>query len=734
VSSEFISKRDRLKGLRRYSLFVFANGIGYTFLAETIIYLMAIHFGASNLQLGYISSAIYLTGASVMLVPFVFGGRRLVDIFFWSWLIRGLVCLLYFAVPFVGDRSVLLIMAIYSLYCLLRNIAWPMNLALQRSIVKPSASGRMASTFSVILNYAMLISRTISYLVLAIKGMDGIRGILILEGVGVIINSASAFIIKSVPVHDTVERRGVGGMIRFFLTLIKNRNHALVMSLYWLGVVLLVLFGFNYAFLKTTVGLSNSAVFAYTIVTALATIVCSSVLKPVLDRIGSKPILTITYFMVSVVSLLWSMIPPEFPALGLFLLGFVSMFFLGGIRVLLERLILKTVSKREKVSYTAILSLIAALVALFAGLLGGYFGDLSARISSGVVHGYSLTFMLMALASSLSLVLSLYLDEPEAVPLRSLLQTLFKIDNLAVFLKSIKLDANLQENRKEIILMEISGSYSALATSEIRKRLQVPLMREKELTIRSLFAHPRPELVDELLDEAQDKHSWWRQSALFALGAYPGKATEKVLLKAFSESYPYLRSIAAKSLARIGNTSIYEQIREALQNPNLAPRTVLNFLIAESILDKDRAYLERTFLVADPAKGHRFCQSVFIIYCKRFGFLPSIEHIFLQENLAEGRGVKAVLDDMLEIRALYPKVQRLETDFSCGRLQEMIKQCRVVLEPLRLPSPYHQLQQAILSYRRKRLDNTHLIAILYFTLHLCDVAEIIENALKQEAE
>jgi|TARA_B100001971_G_C18046296_1_gene460399 hypothetical protein len=41
--------------------------------------------------------------------------------------------------------------------------------------------------------------------------------------------------------------------------------------------------------------------------------------------------------------------------------------------------------------------------------------------------------------------------------------------------------------------------------------------------LRSLFERPRKALLDDIIQEARDAHSYHRASAIFALGAYPDK-------------------------------------------------------------------------------------------------------------------------------------------------------------------------------------------------------------------
>ena len=50
--TRFLSEDERQKGLRRVYNFQALNGFGFNFMGETPVYLMAIHFGATNIEIG----------------------------------------------------------------------------------------------------------------------------------------------------------------------------------------------------------------------------------------------------------------------------------------------------------------------------------------------------------------------------------------------------------------------------------------------------------------------------------------------------------------------------------------------------------------------------------------------------------------------------------------------------------------------------------------------------------
>ena len=374
----FLSRAKKLKGQKSYLSYTFVNGLGYSFMAETIIYLLAIHFGADNLSLGYISSAVYLTGAVIIFVPVLFPGVRIVSLFFVAWMLRGVVCLLYgltFYIP--PNLAVILIVLIYTAYCLLRNMAYPFNPVIQGIITKPSERGEFSSRMIAVLYTSMMLSRFISFSVLSVPYFEELEAIVLLLGMGIILNTVASFAIRKVPVEESIERQSLGKLLTLFLAYLKTPRYLVFILLYCGGMSLIVLFNFTIPFLKKVADVQSNLIFIFTTINFAGVILSSRVARPFLDRFGSKPQLTLVSLAVAVLSIPWILGPDEMPLWGYFILGFISMYFIGMVRLLLERLVVNMIPADDRIGFTSTLSVVFSLVALFAGLAGGALADLS---------------------------------------------------------------------------------------------------------------------------------------------------------------------------------------------------------------------------------------------------------------------------------------------------------------------------------------------------------------------
>ena len=91
--TKFLSEEERRKGQKRVYNFQGLNGLGFNFMGQTPVYLMAIHFGATNIELGYISSVLFLTGFILVGLPRLLEGKNMVKVQSTAWFIRGFIVL-----------------------------------------------------------------------------------------------------------------------------------------------------------------------------------------------------------------------------------------------------------------------------------------------------------------------------------------------------------------------------------------------------------------------------------------------------------------------------------------------------------------------------------------------------------------------------------------------------------------------------------------------------------------
>lgn len=722
MSSCFISRVDRENGIRYYLRHVATSEIGYNFLADTLILLLAIQLGANNLQLGYLTATVYITGLSIIIVPQLFGGLPIITAYWIVWAARGLCGLSYFAAGYLHSSSptaaIWMLLAGYTAFSLLRNFAWPMKQSLEKILVPTENPGRTLSKINIAMNYGKLAACAASFILLYLGILNGIPGLLTLTAVGIIFSLWSALILRNIKVTETVGRSGAGAG-RMLLELTKRRHFAAII-LYCGNVAAIILCGFIVPMLKKLAHMPNSYVFLFALLSAAAMILAAKIMKIFSDKIGTRPLLVISFSALALIAAALPFFSTKTPWTVITAAGVAIMFIQTCLTLLISRLVLKSIPANNKVGFTSLLNFTAALVAIITGLGAGASAD--SNIHSRLLHldnPYSPNFIILAaLAAALAAYCAAFLRERRSVPILDACKLFLSPENLKAILLLNQLEDPLEDRLKEkLIVMNISYSASGLATEEIRRRLKNPLIDPRDDLLRSLFFFPRPELLDLLLAEASDRDSWWRETALFTLGAYPGERTEKLLLNIYNtETYPYLKSIVAKSLARIGNRQLLPELRSKLfeANPTLNIKTVVNLVISISLMDASGASLGEIWRIAGLRDSEKFRQHIFVIFSRRIGLEPGLEHFFYLENLAPGGGVRELLAETAGETPFAASYHHLAEAFALD-FHKIGPWCVNTLNETSLEHHLDALASGIRQYADKLSHRGEAIAMLYFT-------------------
>lgn len=691
---EFISSLDRRDSLKTYLSHIFSNGIAYFLLTDTIVLLLAMHFNASNMQLGWLSSAMYVTAVATLVTPILFSGVSLKHFYCWAWLLRGGLCAGYFLLllPFCQNGRwdpLWVILPVYTLFCLVRNICWPVKQSLEALLLKPANTGRWVSRLNKTFGWSMFFSGLISYTVLSLSPLNRLQSLLFLVGGGIIINTTSSLSLLKLKVNNVVKTPQNFSLLKTWLSTFKDSSQRRTLGIYCIGQIgLLVLFGFSIAFMRRSIGLADTDLFLYTIFHALAVIASGYISVKAADYTGPRPLLIGSFLVLGVNALILAFIPQTVPAFIILFLCFISAFVNGMVNLQVLKLIMLSLPQDNRVGFSAMLNSSAAVAALLIGFSGGLLADLTDQVSwLAFNHRYSPTFLLSALLAFFCVRLARGLSREGSLSLPQTAQLFLSMQNIRALWQVESIKDNPSERKLDAHLYSLRRSPTNLATEELRRRLQSPLILEKEELIHTLFVHPRPELLDDLLAEAEDRDSWWRETALFTLGAYPDPKTEALLVRLYEEeTYPYMKSIMAKSLARIGWEAHAEEIREQLRNTKLNIRTTVNYFIALSIVDKSGDYLRHLFCLARIKSSRKFPEHLFIIVGRRLNFHPAIERFLYQENLKLGDGFQNLLEEAIESPPIHRLAGTLNRAFQEKAYQQVIEQLISCLPEKRLLS------------------------------------------------
>ena len=719
MSSPFLSSDEKTRGIKHHYRHQAFNGMGFNFLGDTPVSLLAIYFGATNTEIGYLSSVIYVAGLLLSVTPRIFSGKNIVQVQYLAWLLRGFVCIAYTALFFIDGRpAVLLILITYTLFCSSRIVGASLYHPVMRMISTKRTRGKVLAASSIRFQISSTISKCISFIVTSIKQLTGITGILLLSIAGVVLNTIAATELRKVPCREKISYKKGRNVFAIFSEALRSRSLRHMLFLSFLNAAMIVLFGFIIPLLRLDAGFSTSGIFLASITAALATILSAYFSKNFADRIGSRPLLIGIQVLLAVAALVWALsgiisVKPVYYAIM-----FLSTFFLRSNDLLIGRLLVASLPEKDSVGFSSMLNFFIAFIALFAGIAGGQLADLSRTlVIISNQNNYILTFLLAFALCIISLVITLRVREQDSLSPAEAAAIIFSPSKLSTYLSIGKLYSTSDPLQRKTLLLNIGMDSSKLATDEIRSILANPLSNDKGQMITSLFSNPRPVLLPELLKEAADECSYHRLKAIFALGAYPGRETEALLLKLVDAPDQAIASNAAKSLGRIGGISRLEQVRD-LASEAEGIWNSLNFIIALKHMDKSGEYLGEVFNEKKISRGKTFNQTIYSLYADILDFEPSLSEIYKSRNMKKGQGLHDFLDESREEEAFFRNHQDFIDWFGADRLDNIWKRCREIAGQAN-PEPYFRpLHRSLMAFPYEKSGYDDALAAVYFTYQL----------------
>jgi hypothetical protein len=716
--TNFLSAEEKERGfsnLKKHSVW---NGLGFSFMTEAIIYLMAINFNATNVQLGYISSALFLSGVVLLIVPRLFAGVQLKKIFFWGWLLRGLVGLAYLLLFFIdGQAAVWLIMVIYTLFCLLRTLGVVANQPVVKSLLSSSNEGSRLIQLSTILGRSSLISRTISFAFLSIAFLSGIKGLIFLTFLGVVVNTIASLYILKIPSREKVEEvKSSQGIFSLMRETLRNREKRYYLIVLWLFVMLGVLNGFIIPFLQKEGGIPSNQIFLYAMIGVVGGLISNYFIKPYIDKTGSKPLLILVTLILGLTFIAWAMVPPGAGLLVFMVMGVFHTFFVSMGFNLTNRLFFKILPQnRNRLAFSSMNSFAGAVIALVTGLSAGKLADLMMNKESSLPHTYTLVFLIAsAVAFTLALV-TLFIKDRGSITLKEASELILYTPNRRAFLWTYQLSTTSDPQKRESTLLSLEKNPSDLATLEMKNQLNSPYSWEKERIFRSLFSYPRPDLADMVLAEADDNHSYNRLDALFALASYPGDETEEVLHRALEDQDPQVVSMALKSLTRLDSDKYIDLPEKIFPRISHSSHAVNDWFIACCEVDDNGRHLEKLFILANPDKNYRFQQLIFCLAARYYGKGILLAPYYQKSNSEPGRGLDDLLEEVREKEVFLNHEKEISQWYASGDYEKLIPLMSKSLPPIKDKGPAYYLKKAIDEITPNLMNPSSYLALVYFS-------------------
>lgn len=721
--TRFLTDEEKEVGGKYLSQFQAFNGMGFSFLGDTPVYLLAIMYGATNIQLGYISSALFLSGIVLPLLPKLLAGKNLIKVQSTAWMLRGLVCLGYLFLYFLqGQPAVYLILLIYTVFSIVRTVGVVMFKPVIRMITTNNNQGEVVGKINVRFQLSAIFSKTVSFLVTAVERFSGTAGIVGLQMLGVFVNTLAAIRIRKVPCRETIEYQKGRGMLIQLRDAFRSKKIRRVLILQWLFTAIAVMAGLTIPFLRNRTGLSTSGIFLYSMGITLAAILSAIFVKTFGDKVGSKPLMVLGSLVVTILTFGWALAPETLPVVIYYTLGFLVIFMINMNNMLISRLIIKRMPEKEAVGFSSMVQFIIAIISLILGIVGGWLIDFGPVDAGVVFNQYSWTFSFAAGLSLTSFLITLRVNDSESLSGKDAASILLSVYGLRAYLNINRLQKIEDPVRKKTVLLSIGSNSNDVATSEIKRMLLSPFSSEKAELIRGLFYNPRSSVLPLLLKDASDEGSYTRESSVFALGAFPGKETEALLVNLLDCKDAIIRSSAAKSLGRIGHTASMDRIQKLFTEEN-DTRCLMNYFIALKNMDKEGSYLLNLFSLRWVGKTQGFRQGIYSLNAEFMRYKPELSHLYQLSNGHRGAGVRDFLDETRDHPDFLASHQDLVRWFKEEDFAPIIAFCRKVLEERISDSKRRNIKKSIINRTNESelLEYDDVLAILYFTYHIGNV-------------
>jgi hypothetical protein len=719
MKTQFLSQEERGSGKKKYFSFTLFNGLGYGFLADTTIYLLAIHFGASNMALGYISSLLYLSGVVLLFTPKIIEGKNLIKTFFWAWFLRGAVCLINVIVLFVSNQiAVAVILLSYTLFCIFRIIGSSMSTPVIQTVSTPSTLGNMLTHNTAYFNFGSIFGKIGSFILVSFELFKGLAGLMVLQGAGFIFNTIASIFINKIPCREKIE---VTPGQNIFVALLKNitdKKKLLPLLLYWNYMSIMVFAGFSIPLLKKVVGLEQNIIFLYTIIIAIATTIAMYMVRPFIDRVSGKLFIIITTLFDVAFFILWAFVKRTTPIYIIFILGFLWMFLKGANQSFISKILVLSIPGKDRVTYNSMINFFAGVFALLFGFIAGFAGDFGEKYHPAFFNQYYIIFLIAAVLAFLNFLLGFLVPEKIEGDLKKSFDLMSAFENVKSLINIYQFDKEKNPEKRQAILVSLKYKSAPFAISEIKKILKNPLSSDTEEVLKSLFVKPRPKLLPNILELAGDKGFYHRTTAIFALGAYTCKEVENALIRFLDDESPRIKSNAAKSLSRIGNKDFIKKFIDLSNDPENTSWDLMNYIIAILTVDRNSDFLKNMFNISEIQSQKSYKQSIFSLFSRILEFNPELSEIYQKENYEKFSGFKIILDEARYLDIFYKNSNLIKDFFINSNYKEIWNLFKVILKNKSHSGANFFINEAIQNFDESKIDETNTLALIYFSFFI----------------
>ena len=718
--TKYLSQAERELGRKYFYRFSGWNGMGFSFLGNTTVYLMAILYGANNTQLGYISSVMFITGMSLLFYTKIFNGKSIKSVGTTAWFFRGTTALGYLALPFLsGQKAVYLILTIYTLFCITRTIGVAVQQNIQQMISTSRTRGEVVMSAATRFNTVAIFSRIFSYLVTMTNYVSELSEILFLQVLGFFSNTYAFLAFRKIPSREIIEHkkgRHVGSLFMENMNFPKERR---ILIIRWCSVGIEILGGMTIPFLRKYAGFSAPMVFFYSIIITIAAVLGAQLIRPFADRLGSRPFILPTAAITSVLWIIWMTAHTDRSVEFFYIMGFLSVMAQNILVLLASRLYLQSIPEKDSVSFTSMDIFVTSIMAFIIGFMGGALADFSGLHPLPFLNVYGLTFFIGVILSLIITITASRFEEAGSVSLKQTWTMLLSVDHLRTFRDINRLNTYTSTLKRKSLLLSLGYEGSSLADNEIRQIFLQPLSQERGEIIKTLFERKRPDLLPEIMKEAADPMSYNREEAIFALGSYPDERVKNLLQTLLNDKNNLTASTAAKSLARIEIDENYDMVyKHFLMSMGNSMKSDLNYLLALHTMKPEGDWIGILFDEKCLKLGETYFQNITTLAARQKNLNPPLGWIYQKNNEEHGEGMAILLDEAREMQLFHKKRSWLDDCFNEGDYESIWTWCRETLVTAELANKENSLLSSIIEFNVSEAEASNTLAVVFFTYQI----------------
>lgn len=508
----------------RFLLSCFANPLGATLTIGTVVQLLALHYGASDLAMGLLYGSQYLTGLLAVLAPLLLAGRDTTAVTAGAWWLRSFIGAGLLLLPLLAHDAVKAwaLVAIVTAFFAVRAVAMATMPSVVRALCAPRDLPRLNASAQLRWHLGSLVTSLLALLVLRHSGAfpSVETAYWLLLALGLVFNLVTSWLLSTLPPTGTIERLSPRALLGSLHEVLAERGMREVVMLTLLQVPLAVAAAYQINALKRWLLLDDGAVAAVTLGGLLAAILGTRALVRISGRIPARILLIGSHAGLLACASGWlglGLLPWTWRAGTGMGLAVISTLFLAISGATLGALTNQRLPPGAAVGVSAIYQVVGVVAALLG--IGAVAATEPLARWLGLPEGsYGHAFALWGL---LSLVICVVAGRITARGLGDFFEDLAQLRpaNLGTLFRAHDLPVRGEsgpggQRAIEGLLVEATPASRELLLEYLRS----PRTRHRHAALRALVEQPLDEAVPLVAAEARDRDSPLRLEAATALG------------------------------------------------------------------------------------------------------------------------------------------------------------------------------------------------------------------------